>query len=264
LNEGILESALTQVPRLLGLHIIGCPRVDYTTVLRCSAHTPLLESLSFTAFGNDSARPLTSLPRVTNLRHLSCDCRPTLMSTASATINGSLLTRLLADVLLPSSPPLRSLSIRLNDRQLCIPEVWVEGMVNAFGGTMRRLSLGDCAVTTASIRKICQKCVSLETLEVPVPVDGTRLFALALRPSSTLHTLIDLTDAHATHNPKVVLTRDNIKYIMTTVKTLRKIVCDGRIWTGHDTTSLYQELQLSLEKKRLLHSPHWFMPPELD
>lgn len=172
------------------------------------------------------------------------------MSTPSINASTSLLARLLADILIPSSPPLRSLSIRLNDRDLPIPAAWVESMVNTFGGTIRRLNLGDCLVSNVSIRNICEKCVSLETLEVPVSVDGTvgpyflpdetfysstensqRLLTLALQASSSLHTLIDLTDPHATHDPKVVLTRGEIRYMMMRAKSLRKIVCDGRIWT---------------------------------
>jgi len=58
-----------------------------------------------------------------------------------------------------------------------------------------------------------------------------RLFTIALAHSITLHTLIDLTDPHATHNPKIALTPDTIKYMMQKVNLLRKIVCDGRIWT---------------------------------
>ena len=51
LNEIVLESALLQVgPRLLGLHIIGCVKIDHVVVLRLLNHTPLLESLSFTTY----------------------------------------------------------------------------------------------------------------------------------------------------------------------------------------------------------------------
>lgn len=52
LNETILESGLSQLPRLLALHVIGCLRLDHSSILRCIAHTPLLESLSFTTYVN--------------------------------------------------------------------------------------------------------------------------------------------------------------------------------------------------------------------
>lgn len=85
----------------------------------------------------------------------------------------SFFMHLLTRVLIPSSPPLRSLSFRLNDRQLLIPEAWIECIVNTFGDTIRKLSLGDCKVLMASVRRICDKCVHLEVLEIPVPVDET-------------------------------------------------------------------------------------------
>lgn len=48
LNETVLESVLVQLPGLLGLHVVGCSKVDHVAVLRLVSHTPLLEDLSFT------------------------------------------------------------------------------------------------------------------------------------------------------------------------------------------------------------------------
>jgi hypothetical protein len=48
LNEVVLESALSCLPRLRGLHVVGCPKVDHLAVLRLVSHTPLLESLAVT------------------------------------------------------------------------------------------------------------------------------------------------------------------------------------------------------------------------
>jgi len=48
LNNTVLEKALSHLPRLLGLHIIGCPNIDHVKVLKLISHTPLLESLAFT------------------------------------------------------------------------------------------------------------------------------------------------------------------------------------------------------------------------
>jgi hypothetical protein len=58
-----------------------------------------------------------------------------------------------------------------------------------------------------------------------------RPFTVALAQSSTLRTLVDTSDPHGTHSPKVALTRDNIKHMMRNVRTLKKVECDGRIWT---------------------------------
>ncbi|KIM82866.1 hypothetical protein PILCRDRAFT_459480 [Piloderma croceum F 1598] len=260
LNEIVLENALSQLPELLSLHVIGCPRVDHTAVFRCVRHTPLLESLSFTTVINDSSSPLTTPhPRLPNLVHLTLDSRLTL---APAPPNStSLLSRLLTDILLPSSSPLRSLSIRLADRQLCIPDSWVEELLKACWGTLKRISFGNCVVGNDSVKNICARCPQLETLELAIPIRELRPFALAVAQSSTLKTLIDNSDPHATHTPKVALTRDNIRYVMLTVHALRTVECDGRIWTRCGSVLPYSDLRISLER-RATSSHHWFVPLE--
>jgi hypothetical protein len=74
------------------------------------------------------------------------------------------------DILLPSSPPLRSLSIRLADGQLSIPELWMEGMLEAFGDTLMRISFGNCVVGNDNVRRICGKCPQLKILELAIPI----------------------------------------------------------------------------------------------
>ena len=48
LHEAIFQSTLAHLPNLVGLHIVGCPKVDHVVVLRQASQTPLLESLSMT------------------------------------------------------------------------------------------------------------------------------------------------------------------------------------------------------------------------
>jgi hypothetical protein len=48
LNETVLGAALAELPGLLGLHIVGCAKVDHAAIFRLVMHTPLLESLSLT------------------------------------------------------------------------------------------------------------------------------------------------------------------------------------------------------------------------
>ena len=48
LHESVLESILVNLPNLLGLHVLGCPKVDHIVMLRQVSHTPLLQSLSLT------------------------------------------------------------------------------------------------------------------------------------------------------------------------------------------------------------------------
>ena len=83
--------------------------------------------------------------------------------------SSSLLSQILIDVLLPSSSPLRSLSIRLADKQLNIPDLWVEDMLKALGGTLQTVSFGNCVVGNESIRKICRMCPELDRLELAIP-----------------------------------------------------------------------------------------------
>jgi len=49
LHENVLRAALTHLPNLRGLNVIGCPKVDHPSVLGLLRHTPLLENLSMTA-----------------------------------------------------------------------------------------------------------------------------------------------------------------------------------------------------------------------
>ena len=46
LNECVLDPALALLSNLVGLHIVGCPKIDHVTVLQLISRTPLLESLS--------------------------------------------------------------------------------------------------------------------------------------------------------------------------------------------------------------------------
>ena len=48
LNECVLEKALALFTNLVGLHIVGCPKVDHVATLQLTSHVPLLESLSLT------------------------------------------------------------------------------------------------------------------------------------------------------------------------------------------------------------------------
>lgn len=56
LREDILKGILRSLPKLRGLHVVGCSKVDHSAVLRQVIHTPLLESLSMTTIVCDSSR----------------------------------------------------------------------------------------------------------------------------------------------------------------------------------------------------------------
>jgi len=48
LHETIFQSTMGHLPNLIGLHVVGCPKLDHIVVLQQASQTPLLESLSLT------------------------------------------------------------------------------------------------------------------------------------------------------------------------------------------------------------------------
>lgn len=48
LHEDIFASILNNLPSLIGLHVVGCPKLDHVIVFRHLSETPLLQSLSLT------------------------------------------------------------------------------------------------------------------------------------------------------------------------------------------------------------------------
>jgi len=50
-NDIILEALLPLLPRLLGLHVIGCSKAPHTVVIKAATtHIPSLKEFSFTIF----------------------------------------------------------------------------------------------------------------------------------------------------------------------------------------------------------------------
>jgi hypothetical protein len=48
LNRTVLQRTIKRLPKLRGLHVIGCLRVTHVDVLSATEYTPLLQSLAFT------------------------------------------------------------------------------------------------------------------------------------------------------------------------------------------------------------------------
>lgn len=118
----------------------------------------------------ESSQITAPYPSLRNLSHLSLDCRSGYSGSPTATNTSTVLSRLFSDILLASSPPLRTLSVRLADRSLSIPDQWLDAVLCTYSGTLRSISLGKCIVSVEAVRKICDQCTSLERLEVPLPV----------------------------------------------------------------------------------------------
>ncbi|KAH7906943.1 hypothetical protein BJ138DRAFT_558559 [Hygrophoropsis aurantiaca] len=278
LHESILDATVAQLPRLRGLHVIGCPKIGHASMLQAVMHTPLLEDLSLTII--EPGKPNLPQPVLPHLRHLSIDAR-TAMVPAAPDVNhpfpflGNLAPNALDAVLRVSSHALRSLTLRLSERHLNTNEgandnddqtqaqtastLWD----SILSTSLTHLALMDCTPDADAVRKICTRCSELKRLEVAFPVKDVRKFTLALAQSQTLHTLIDTADAHATHGSRVALTPDDARFLMNTVPSLRRVVSDGRMWMGAQT-----EIGLMISLQRHKPGPasgnHWFHPCSVD
>ncbi|KAJ6537427.1 hypothetical protein DFH09DRAFT_1263465 [Mycena vulgaris] len=254
LNETVLESALAELPGLLGLHIVGCSKIDHLAVLSLVSYTPDLESLSMTT--GESNRPLPDPPAsLASLRNLAIDTRlsPGLSSSSGAL--SAILTYISA-----SSPRLASFIVKYPDRQLILSTALVQQLIAAHGRTLKNVSFIDCTIsTTDSLTALCCACTALERLEIAIPVRDITIFTLALGKSATLRTLVDVA-AH-THSLRPTLAQENVRQMLTKIPSLRTVFSDGRIWTRRKDA--HGGLVVGLER-RATHTAgiHWFMPRE--
>ncbi|KAJ7035920.1 hypothetical protein C8F04DRAFT_1097082 [Mycena alexandri] len=258
LNETVLGSALAELPNLLGLHVIGCSKVDHIAMLHLVSHTPYLESLSMTT--SETSRPFPDPPAsLPSLRNLALDTRlgsPEPGHPSSASVLAALLRHISS-----SSPRLLSFIVKYPDRQMALTTSFVGKLISAHATTLKNLSFIDCLIgTTDSLSALCVKCTALERLEVMIPVRDLTFFAHSLARSSTLRTLIDV-EMH-THSPRPTLAQHEVRQLFTRVPSLRKIVSDGRIWTRRKDPD--NQLLIGLER-RPGHTAaiHWFMPRDI-
>ncbi|KAF9260733.1 hypothetical protein L218DRAFT_1051357 [Marasmius fiardii PR-910] len=222
-NEIVLEQLLPQLPKLVGLHIIGCPKVDHLAVMRLVSHVPLLESLSFST--TESSQSFTSLPpHLPRLKHLSVDSR---LSMIASPLPGALPSIL--DRLRPSHPPLESFIMKFQDVKIIVGQGFIEQLVKDYAFTLTQMSFVECALGMESIIHICQRCPHLERLELPIPFKELIPFTAAVGRSSTISTIVN-TNRHTGHEPQQTLDTRNVKYLMTNVLKLDTIISDKRIW----------------------------------
>ncbi|OAX42222.1 hypothetical protein K503DRAFT_734052 [Rhizopogon vinicolor AM-OR11-026] len=254
-NGVVLEALLPMLPRLRGLHVIGCSKASHLVVIKAvAAHTPLLKELSFTIF--EITPPLNLLSSATTtlpgLQHLAIDVRPT--SDATALTISSLFISLTS---------LSTLVLKFSDRSLPIWNSVIDSIPppGAASVPLKRLALLDCAVSMDSIRKIVSRCKDLEHLEVPLPIKEMRVFTTVISDLKGLYTLIDVGDAHASHGPRASLARDDVKFMMRTCENLKKIISDGRMWMGSRN---YYGTTVTPQRYKANITQHWFSPLKPD
>lgn len=255
-NGIFLEALLPLLPRLRGLHVIGCSKAPHTVVIKAATtHAPLLKEFSFTIFENAPPSSLFSLPTITlsSLRHLAIDVRPT--SDATAVTMSSLLVSLTS---------LSTLVLKFTDPQLPIWSSVIDLVAppNAVTVPLKRLALVDCAVSIEMVKKLCLRCKDLEMLEIPLSVKDTKAFTAAISSLKELHTLTDVGDAHTTHGPRATFTRHNVRYMMQACVNLKTIVSDGRMWTGRP--DVFGGVMVTPQRYMANVTQHWFSPSKED
>ncbi|KAF8209688.1 hypothetical protein K438DRAFT_1753339 [Mycena galopus ATCC 62051] len=274
LNETVLGAALAELPNLLGLHVVGCNKVDHVAIFRLAANTPLLESLSMTTGEANRALPQPPTP-LAHLTHLALDTRlvpvsPMLPPSTSAL--SAILTYINSSL---PPPQLTSFIVKYPDRQMAIPLSLIQQLISAHAGSLRNLSFINCALgTTDSLTALCRACTQLERLEIYIPVRDLTMFTIAIAKSRTLRTLVDV-ETH-THNPRPTLTQDSVCFMMASVPTLETIIIDGgRVWRRRKTPNATpivnavnvqrtKEVSVGLERRSSHRAAvHWFMPREL-
>ncbi|KAJ7109560.1 hypothetical protein C8R43DRAFT_1243302 [Mycena crocata] len=277
LNETVLDSALAELPSLLGLHIIGCAKVDHLAVLRLVNHTPLLESLSMTTGEPNRVLPQPPAP-LAFLRHLALDARltphphplPPLLhppTTGSVSVLSAILTYLSA-----SGPQLESFAVKYPDRQLPVAPTILAQLSAAHGASLKSLAFIDCSVGTDPLAALCRTCVQLERLELSIPFRDLITFAPALAKSRTLRTLVDV-PSQGHHGPvgslHATLAPDSARHLLAAVPSLKTIAAGGRVWTVRCLSFIcfVYQFALSCDLKtffrnpcllRCLSSPHFF------
>ncbi|ESK97833.1 hypothetical protein Moror_17262 [Moniliophthora roreri MCA 2997] len=250
LNELILEQMLRKLPGLIGLHVVGCPKVDHHTILRLASHTPHLESLSFSTTETSNTSD-AFVPELSNLRHLGLDTRYSTLSSPAPIVLSSILK-----LLRSASPALTSFVMRVPEVK-AVGRSFIEQLVKDYAQTLKQVSFLDCGIEMDSIVHICSNCELLERLELPIPLKELIVFTAAIGRSNTLRTVVD-TNAHgADHHQS--LGKQNAEHLMKNVPSLNKIVSDKRVWTRRHLNEVAFE-NLSSHTS----ASYWFLPRQHD
>ncbi|KAF9484083.1 hypothetical protein BDN70DRAFT_903847 [Pholiota conissans] len=253
LHESVLEGILIQLPNLIGLHVVGCPKVDHIVLLRQASKTPLLQSLSLTTSENTYELTFPP-PSLRHLRHLAFDTRYTLQPSPSPAILASVLAHLKT-----SAPSLLSFAIKLPERKVVIGEPFVAQLVELFGFSLERLAFLNCSVSMESVAEVCNKCPHLERLDIAIPMQEVSGFIKSIALSQSLRMIVDV-DNHVDHGIRKTLSPDNVTKMFARCRSLRKIVTNHRIWRGRVVDT---NVEVDIER-RFSHvfGSLWFNPPE--
>ncbi|KAF8911353.1 hypothetical protein CPB85DRAFT_1434892 [Mucidula mucida] len=258
LNETVFGRALENLPALLSLHVVGCPRIDYVTLFRLLSRTPLLENLSFTTF--ESSKPLEPAPNLQYLRQLCIDTRYSVVASPVPTMLGDILNHLKGSV-----STLSSFKIRISEPQVVAGPTVIDHIVASHAYTLKRLAFINCNMKLESLTSICKSCVNLERLDVCIPNFKDPLtqarFIDALSRSRSLRILVD-TDDHTAHGAHFVLRQTDVEKIMKDVRQLTTVVSDNKRWTRRLNSGKKVTASMERIKTRSRTPTLWFTSTE--
>lgn len=115
-------------------------------------------------------------PSLASLRNLSIDTRLSAVLLTGAAVLSEILSYI-GD----SSPSLVSFVVKYPDRQMSIPNRFIQQLIAAHASTLKSVSFLACTLGTAdSLPALCRACVKLERLEISIPArDWVRLLVLS-------------------------------------------------------------------------------------
>ncbi|KAF8639236.1 hypothetical protein AX17_001721 [Amanita inopinata Kibby_2008] len=159
LNGTVLEATLVQLPQLIGLHVIRCPKISSALVVRLTAHTPMLQSLTMSTGQRPAHLGFILSPYLRHLRELTLDIHATSEDSG---------TPIISHVLYQLKRPiaLSSFSVRFDN---LVEHSYILQLLDSHAGSLRNLSF-NCRLGLESIIAICDRCVYLEVLEVAFPI----------------------------------------------------------------------------------------------
>ncbi|XP_006462952.1 hypothetical protein AGABI2DRAFT_119783 [Agaricus bisporus var. bisporus H97] len=251
LNEDVLENALSQVPNLKSLHVIGCPKADHNVVLRVVRYTPELHNLSFSTSEVNKFSSLTP-SELGSIRNLTIDSRsPDTQEMLMALFQYLRITYF----------PLVSFKLRAQ-KKFMVPFEFIKTLTEIYGHSLRRVSFLDCEVQARTIEYLCKHCSGLERLDLPLPMKEVGLIAEAITSAKNLRTIVDV-DNHVQHGPRTFLSPDSVEFFMDCAPSLRTIIDGNRFWTRQ--RSYYNPFgTLTLERRPKRKSgTYWFLPQEV-
>ncbi|KAH9927980.1 uncharacterized protein BXZ73DRAFT_48619 [Epithele typhae] len=225
LSVEIMESTLPNLPSLDCLHILGCPKIDQSSMLRLLVHTPQLQSLAFTSYESARQLPTTVTPLV-NLRHLAIE-------TQSVTTPGSSSPAfwvMMINMTRTWSCPLKSIAFKLPDK-IVLADVVVNNLVSSHRATLTHLALRNLSLSREGAFEVFRECTELETIKLSLPNKDIHTFAQALSHAKRVHTITDMGDVHGPSSQRAPIQKTEIRALMAHQDSVEKIIADGRTWT---------------------------------